>query len=267
MLRKYLLPCLFLLPSIGQSHEFWIEPFAWQIAPDEVLQAHIRVGENMKGAALSYFPKNTKRFEVVTPQGQYKVGGSIGDRPVLRGTARDTGLYVIIYVTGSDILTYSEEEKFIDFVEHKDLDDTLEVHAERGLPKVGFDEKFSRYAKSLVSVGDGKGQDRVFGLLTEITALANPYTADLSEGLPVQLTYRGQPRTDAQIEIYERDAEQQVSVRTVRTDETGKAVIDVKPGHDYMLDAVVMRPIEPEKEGDAVWESLWANLTFQVPQE
>jgi hypothetical protein len=85
--------------------------------------------------------------------------------------------------------------------------------------------------------------------------------------MPVRVLYRGAPRADEQVEIFEKAADNSVTVSTVRTDAGGVAVIPVKPGFTYMLDSVVLR--EPEAalaaELDVVWESLWANLTFAVP--
>ena len=54
-----------------------------------------------------------------------------------------------------------------------------------------------------------------------------------------------------------------VTVTTTRTDTAGKARIAVAAGHEYLLDAVVLRPA-PEG-AKAVWETLWAALTFAVP--
>jgi len=48
----------------------------------------------------------------------------------------------------------------------------------------------------------------------------------------------------------------------------GVALVPVLAGHAYMLDAVVLR--EPSavlaEQTGAVWETLWANLTFAVPK-
>ena len=32
-----------------------------------------------------------------------------------------------------------------------------------------------------------------------------------------------------------------------------------------MIDNVALIPVEPEVQGNPVWHSLWANLTFNVP--
>ena len=251
------------LPTV--AHEFWIEPRKWMVEPGDVLEAHIRVGENMKGAPLSFLPQNTRRFEIATPKGLFPIKPKIGARPVVRGKVPDEGLNTIIYVTGSDLLSYEEPGKFEKFVKSKDLNGTIERHTERGLPETGFSERFSRYAKSLVSVGEGAGNDRFYGLFTEIVALKNPYVDDVSAGLPVFVTFKSNPRPDAQVEVYERNSDGIVTVTKTLTNDEGVAVISVKPGHDYMLDSVVMRELESKKVGDPVWESLWANLTFSVP--
>jgi len=34
-----------------------------------------------------------------------------------------------------------------------------------------------------------------------------------------------------------------------------------------MVDSVALLPLEPEVDGNPVWHSLWANLTFAVPSD
>ena len=98
---------------------------------------------------------------------------------------------------------------------------------------------------------------------TEFIALSNPYTDDLTQGMAVQILYQGAPRADAQIEIFDRAPDDEVTITTLQTDAEGRASIPVKPGHSYLLDAVVLR--EAPKGGDAVWQTLWAAITFSVP--
>ncbi len=158
-----------------------------------------------------------------------------------------------------------EEIPEVRYLTHKDFKFALAEHADRGLPQTGFAESYTRHVKALVAVGSGEGQDRVIGLETELIALSNPYTDDLSGGLPVQLLYLGTPRADAQIEVFEKDVDS-VKVFTIRTDDTGVGVIPVKPGKRYLLDAVVLRGtgVDSPSEG-AVWETLWAGLSFATP--
>jgi hypothetical protein len=172
-----------------------------------------------------------------------------------------------VHETRDNRLTYSDWDKFVAFVTEKDAAWVLDAHVARGLPDTGFVEVYSRYAKALVAVGDGAGRDRPQGLETEFVARANPYTAPL-EVLPVDLYYRGWPRANAQVEVFARAPDGTVEISALRTDGAGRVDVPVRPGYRYMLDAVVLR--EPDAPAGAavrgaVWESLWANLTFAVP--
>ena len=68
------------------------------------------------------------------------------------------------------------------------------------------------------------------------------------------------------MELFDRGPDGSVDVRLYRTDAEGRAVLDVAPGHAYLVDHVVMREVEPADETGSVWESLWASLTFAVPE-
>ncbi|MDJ1006903.1 MAG: DUF4198 domain-containing protein [Paracoccaceae bacterium] len=250
--------------TAAQAHEFWIDPSAFEVAPGKRIRADIRVGENYSGAAGIFNPNRFRRFELVTGGDLLPVEGRVGDKPALNQAAEE-GLAVILHVTTDSRLTYNEFEKFERFVTHKAAGWVLDEHAARGFPQSGFVEQYSRYAKSLVRVGAGQGSDRVFGLLTEIVALRNPYTDDVSAGLPVAVLYDGKPRAREQIEVFEAAPGGRISVRTVTTDADGRATIPVRPGHRYMLDSVVLRE-PPDNPPGVVWESLWANLTFAVPE-
>ena len=248
------------------AHEFWIDPLDFTIAPGETLTANIRVGEDLRGASYSYVPRNFIRFEIVSGDAVIEVQGRAGDTPALNMPAPDEGLAVIVHATKDYMLTYTEWQKFLNFAKHKDFEWAVEEHRKRGLSEERFKERYSRHAKSLVAVGDGAGSDREVGLLTEIVVLANPYTDDVSGGVPVSVLYQGAPRAGAQVELFERDAAGDVTVRLFETDAEGVAVLDVKPGHSYLADHVVLRPMTPDAADGPVWESLWASVTFEVPQ-
>ena len=256
---------LALLPAKVAAHEFWLSPQSYEVAVGEPVLADIRVGQKFDASAFAYIDFNIVRFDLIQNGVITPVKGRMGDMPALQMAAPGDGLVTIVHEAAPSLLTWAEWEKFESFVTHKDLSGTLEAHAAMGLPKTGFKETYRRFAKSLVKVGTGVGQDVEAGLLTEIVALANPFTDDLSGGMPVRLLYQGQPRRDAQIEIFAKAADGTVTVTTTRTDGEGKALIPVSPGVEYMLDAVVMLPINEAREGEPVFESLWANLTFRVP--
>lgn len=225
--------------------------------------ADLRNGQEFDGIIHAYFAKRAVRFEVIQNGRTTAYAGRLGDVPAIQLQPDAAGLLTLLYQSKPQTLTYENWEKFAAFASHKDFPDIRERHIARGLPEQDFTETYTRYVKSLIAVGHGRGSDRSSGMRTEFVALANPYTGDLRTGLPVQLFEQGKPRPDAQVEVFERAPDGAVSIRLTRTDGAGTAIIDVKPGHSYLIDAVVLYPA-PDG-GTAVWDSHWAALTFAVP--
>ncbi len=265
-----LLACLLIAvaaPRAAIAHEFWIEPQKFQVETGAPLTALLRNGEQFEGITLAYFDRRIVRFDWRMGEGATAVTGRAGDNPALVMTAPEAGLMVLTYQSTASDVRYKTWEKFARFALHKRFVDIEARHKARDLPDADFTEVYTRYAKSLIAIGSGAGADHATGLEIEIVALQNPYTRSETGPLPVQVFYQDAPRVDAQVEVFDRAPDGSVTVTTVLTDDTGIAQVPVRPGHAYLLDNVVLR--EPaaalgEAHG-AVWETLWASLTFAVP--
>lgn len=261
-----LIAVLVALPA--QAHELWIAPHAYQPAPDAAIVADLTNGENFEGNHLVYLPRLFDRFEIISGDNVVSVTGRLGDQPALNHTSHGVGLHIVLYQSRVETLNYASFEKFESFAVHKGYPDIAARHAARGLDPVRMKEVYTRFSKSLIGVGSAQGQDRRLGLETELVALENPYTDIMADGLDVQLFYRDDPRADAQIELFDKAPDGTVRLTLHRTDANGRATLPVKPGHAYMVNAVVLRaPDARHARHRAVWESLWANLTFAVPEE
>ncbi|MFC4670414.1 DUF4198 domain-containing protein [Seohaeicola nanhaiensis] len=261
---------LVLVQTATQSaaHEFWVEPEKYQVESGAPLVADLRNGQNFRGAALAYFPAQTARFDLITATGTTPVTPRMGDIPALATTAPADGLLVILHETRASTVKYTKPETFAGFTAHKDFPTALQTHRDRGLPETGFIETYRRFAKALVAVGDGAGADAPAGMETEFVALTNPYTDDPAQGLAARLLYQGHPRAQAQVEIFDRAPDSTVAISYLRTDDAGVVRVPLIPGHAYLLDAVVLRPVNegaPFDPDTPVWETLWAAMTFAVP--
>jgi uncharacterized GH25 family protein len=251
------------------AHEFWISPVKYEIDINQSIEAHFRVGQRFNGSSNSFLSRYTTRQEVVQMGKIIQVMGRNGDRPAFQMAGLPNGLAVLVHETTDSTLTYRDYEKFVAFVKHKNFEGQPEAHTARGLPKVGFVESYRRFAKSLLAIGDGVGQDMPIGLDIEIVALKNPYTDDLSNGMQVRILMAGLPRAQAQVELFERafGTTDEAKVSLYQTDAEGIATFPVIAGREYMVDNVALLPLEPEVDGNPVWHSLWANLTFMVPSD
>ncbi|WP_299280702.1 DUF4198 domain-containing protein [uncultured Tateyamaria sp.] len=249
--------------SVATAHEFWIEPQAYQVSSAGKIVADLKNGQEFVGTSLSYFPRNFTRFDVVVGDTVRPVEGRMGDRPALDVPAPLDGLAVVVHETTPSFVTYKEWAKFQKFADHKDFANIKARHAENGFPEPPFKERYTRHAKALVGVGEALGMDRALGLKTEFVAITNPYADDFDGAMQVQVLYQGDPRADAQVEVFARAPDETVAITLHRTDEAGIARIPVSPGYDYLFDAVVIAPISDSEE--AVWDTFWAALTFGVP--
>ena len=247
------------------THEFWISPEAYQINVGDPIAANLRVGEKLSGSAYPYLPRNTARFEVYLRGDAQEVTSRIGDRPALNQTLPGKGLAIVVHETTDLSLTYRKWEKFEAFTDHKDFAWAQDEHLARGLAETGFKESYRRFAKSLVSIGEGNGKDFAMGLEIEIVALENPYKYVVSKPFPVQVLYGGEPRAHAQVEVFARPPEGEVVVSQYQTDGEGIALLSLDAGTEYLVDSVIMLPIEPDDAEGPVWRSLWASLTFRTP--
>lgn len=256
-----------LLAAPAAAHEFWLEPLAYQVEANGNLTAHIVNGQDFKGVTLPFVPQRFAHFIAFNGNNSLQVTSRIGDSPALNQAPASEGLNVVAYQARNSTVSYETWEKFQKFLDHKDLGDQLANHEARGVPLENFQEVYSRYSKTLIGVGSAAGADRRTGLETEIVALTNPYTDDLSAGMRVQLFYRTDVRANEQIEVFEKEDEGTVVIFMVRTDDQGIATVPVKSGYAYMLDAVVLREPAARLAADtqAAWETLWANLTFMAP--
>lgn len=254
----------FALMGKAPAHEFWIDALDYAVPEGDVIAGDLRVGQEFEGSPFSFIPRTFTRFDVTMGGETRPVDRRLGDLPALVMADLPEGLAIVAHETTTSRLTYSEWDRFVRFAEHKDFGDIAALHDGRGLSRDNFVETYSRHVKALIAVGAGMGADRALGLTTEIVALANPYTDDVSAGLPVQVFYLGEVRADVQVELFDRAPDGTVTITLHRTNGDGIAVLPVRPGHEYLADHVVLEPVEPEAEGDPVWHSYWAALTFGV---
>jgi len=249
------------------AHEFWLEPAKFQAKTGDTIKVRTKNGQKFSGGSLGYFEDRVVLFDWLQNGTRNPVKSRSGDFPALSMPAPQDGLLVLAYQSTISPIEYAQWAKFAGFIEHKGFASVKTRHLQRGLPEDGFTEIYSRFAKTLIGVGDSAGKDQNFGMETEFIALTNPYTDDLTHGFSVQLLYQNQPRANAQIEIFERSPDKKTTISYLQTDSQGIAVIPVKAGYTYLLDGVVLREPSSEnsKDFNAVWETLWASLTFKVP--
>lgn len=257
-----------LLGGPAQAHEFWIAPLDYTVDVGGMIEARLFNGSDFKGTAYPYIDNWFEAFEIVTRKGAEPVKGRNGDNPAVSQPAETGGLHVLAYDGTMNKLTYDSWEKFLEFVTSKKLDWVLEEHDKRGFPHEKVRESYYRYPKALVKVGSGAGRDSQTGLLFEFVAETNPYSEAAKDGVRVRLFYDGQPYPGADVQIFHFPEGAKEAVKDhVTTDATGRALIPAFDGGEFLINATLMRDPRPEGAAwGAMWESLWATMTYELPR-
>lgn len=255
-----------MLVSPAVAHELWIEPADYQLQSSDNIVADIRNGEDFEGTQLSYLPRYFKQFVIFGADGSARVDSRLGDRPAIDQAAPGSGLNIIVYESTPTTISYDSFEKFEAFAINHGVDDMAKTHFARGLASGGLAEVYTRYSKALVSVGNAQGADRQIGLEAELVALENPYLLKDATDIRLQLFFNGAPLPQSQLELYSKASSGELSTSVHHTDADGIATLPIVSGSWYMANAVIFRqPHERHGDTSAVWETLWANLTFAVP--
>jgi uncharacterized GH25 family protein len=246
------------------AHEFWIAPLDYAIEKSGMVEAHFRVGQNMKGRPQPYLPRDIVSFDAEVNGEPVRLNPIIGDRPALSFAADAEGLMIAAVETRKSVVTYKTLAKFRKFSTSKGWPDLGDQHANLGFPDTGFREHFSRFAKTLVRVGNGFGQDRALGLFVELVALDNPYTVG-GKDIRVQYLRQGAPIARALVTVFSGPPGEPATSKQFLANAEGIVTITTKPSHVYLVDAVHIQPAENLDGVTAVvWESFWASLTFQA---
>jgi len=251
--------------SQAYTHELWLEPKTFHLNTNEMLEVNIKLGENLQGTSLPFLPASFEEFYWIQNGDKKPIKSRLGDRPAFSALVSEDGLISVIYVSKVSTLRYQTFEKFQKFARSKDLGPVKRLHKEHGFSENEFSEIYSRFAKAIVSVGSGLGKDRSFGLTTEFILLNNPYENKNEDFVELKLLYDGTPRSNAQIEIFERSDDGIVKITNTRTLSNGIAVIPIKPGSEYLFNAVKLRRAEAHTPQNVVWETLWASLMVKIP--
>lgn len=259
-----LLAGLMSLPS--SAHEFWLEPSDFQPKVGDVVTVDLVIGTHFDGFSSPYTPDEIAAFGLIDAAGNTPITGRFGDMPAGQFVVAQVGLSLLYHQTTPSYVTYTKPEKFISFAVEKGFADVAARYQKQTAENFRLVEKYRRFAKSLIMVGPASGQDQLLGLEMELVALTNPYQQSVSKEFTVAVYESGVPRPGAQVTVFIRHTPSDVEKKIIIADERGQVHLSLLPGRHYLFDSVKLQPIkDADPIKNAEWESLWAALTFAVP--
>lgn len=250
------------LPLTAHAHDFWIDPSTFRPPLGSIVQLRLRVGQNHSGDPV---PRNNaliERFVAVGSARTSEVVGRDGGDPAGLVRIDQPGITIVAYRSKPTYVELSPE-KLEQFFTDEGLESIKALRQKRGDSAKQWREIFSRCAKSLLLAGNppGTGFDRKVGLRLELVPEKNPYTLKPGGKLPVRLFYESKPIEGALvIAINEANPAQRVTARSGRD---GRASLPLAFAGNWLVEAVQVVPAPVGEKAE--WESLWASMTFAVP--
>lgn len=264
-MKLFWIATLTLLPAYLSAHEFWIQPLNYSVGAGEPIQASLNAGERFRGTTYPFRYARTISAKLTNQSGETRISGVDGALPALQTKTAGNGLQILSYQSAPSQLQHSDFDKFRSYLIEDGITWVEQAHRQRGLPSTGFTEAFSRYAKSLIKAGDGKGSDKHTGMPYEWVALNNPYRDELSNnaaGVPAMLARlqaHGEAVPDAQVTIFHDHGSDPVRRSITHTNSDGIAAIPVYDGGEFLISSVIMTQGERTD-----WHSRWVSLTWQI---
>lgn len=258
LFKKITLFFIFLFfTNIGFSHELWLEPKKFNLLPNQKLEAHIKVGQNLNGDSFPYISAETSKLNLFLNKTKIQLKHRDGDYPAIQVNLNKRGTYILTYESTPEILKYENFEKFTLFLQEQGLWDKRIF-----VPTNDIIESYTRFAKSIIQVGDSYGADFKSDLLFELVAKDPIKNFKTRSNILVKLFYDNQPYQNSQISIF-RLHQNKLDIYKVVTNNRGEAKIPTKEGGIFLLSSVYLSNIAQSKT-ESQWKSLWASLTFEI---
>ena len=261
---KRLALLLLALPSVAAAHDFWIEPSTFRPAAKSSVEIRLRVGEHYLGDPVPRRPASQLvRFDAYTSSGIIRTSGAEGDEPAGSVIVPRSGLTLVAYESKPAFVELTEA-KLDQYLREEGLESVREMRKRSAFAREPWREIYARCAKSLLSTGLGSasGFNKPVGMPLELIPEKNPYALGAGTTLPVRLLYRGKGLPDALVvAVSKAQPDQRVAARS---DKEGRVRLKLDPAGEWLIKAVHIVPAPTGARGR--WESLWASLTFELPQ-
>ncbi|PAW93024.1 hypothetical protein CKK33_05750 [Mucilaginibacter sp. MD40] len=256
-LRIALLFVFFVLMAFVPDH--FLMPEHFFLKKGDTLSLHLLLGENLsKDSEVPYAAKQTTKLMVYEGKKTTDLSKTIKNNavPLLSYRPENNGL-ILVSLNNNEINEIPRED-FMTFLTEQGYDNIAEKL--KNSNALNFTEKYNRYLKTLVTVGDGGGNDynKIVGDDFEITLKKNPYKLNYGEDLTATVTFKGKPY-EGPVWLYIKTASGNVYPQQLSSDASGRIYANISREGIYMIRAT---KFEASKGKDADYESWVASYIF-----
>lgn len=263
------LVCLMFSASFARAHDLWLLPSKFTVAPGAQLTVALCTGDTFPVSESALNPERIERASLVTRRGSTPISSyrAIGTSTVVDLTVPRFAGALIFEVVVRPRTAKDGRESFDRLIRHEGLDHVAALLAREPARREEERRVYTKYAKTLLRVGDPKRQPPLYTKplrhRLEIVPEVDPFSIRAGEEMPVRLLFDGKPLASARLVAGSTDSATatQSEMPGVRSDANGRARLRFdRPGGPHYVHASHMIPSGRQ---DVEWETFWATLTFE----
>jgi len=257
---------MLLVAAPAQAHDYWLEFSPWTPQAGGELALSLWVGEDF----VAHEQKGMQRERTwvlrhlsATRDEDLRDEAREGAAPIARVVMREAGGHLMV-VERTPAHIKMRALKFNRYLKHEGLLPALAERKQAGERLQRARERYTRYLKAFVQVGDvADGQStRVLGQRIELVPSRDLATVKQGERLAVQVRFEGVPLAGVMVEAFVRDASGKAKGQKQVSDAQGRVEFTLGQRGAWLVRTVHMqRCIGCE---DADWESFWTGYSFAL---
>jgi uncharacterized GH25 family protein len=257
--------CVVLASTLSASgHDYWLQPQQFFLSKGKTTRVHLFVGDHFVSEAERPFQlKKTVKFQLISQKEvtDLRIAAKDGKKPVATITPKHIGSHLVVMERDWSHIEI-EAAKFNKYLEHEGLSKILKLRRSTGEAKTAGRERYRRYLKALIQVGDESDETykRKIGHRLEILPLTNPSESNKSDRIAVSVLFDGKPLRGAMVAVYNRNGDD-TKTQESRTDDNGQIQFLLDRPGIWLVRLVHMQRCKNVDKYD--WESFWAAYSFE----
>lgn len=247
-------------PLSVSAHDYWLEPETFFAAPNQSVSVRMNMGDRLQ--IETERPLQILRTVSFQLYGRNSILNLLsisrdGQMPASVITPRRAGNYLLAMERNPASIEL-EAAQFTAYLREEGLDEIIARRATLGESERAGRERYRRYLKSLLQVGDRRDStfSRRVGHRLEIVPIENPYRLRAGDTLRVRLYFENRPFAGARVFALNRNARLETS-----TSADGTASFRLDHTGLWLIRLVHMRRCA-EDCAETEWESFWSAFTF-----
>lgn len=246
------------------AHEYWFEPETFFPAPRQKTAVHLYVGDGLikdrEERPFQFLMTPVFNLFSIEQNRDLKTSLADGAVPIYSFSADKPGNYLLAMERNWSFIKI-EPQKFEDYLREDKIEYIIAEREKLGERQKEGRERYSRYIKSLLQVGDQRDDiyKKKLGMKLEIIPLENPYSKKISDNLKFQVFFDGKPLVGRTVFADNRNS----AAQKIITDKNGIIVMKIDKDGLWLVRLVFMQRCKTDC-GDADWESFWGAFSFGV---